>query len=155
MIATPGSFPQEFGGAGENSQTKVPGSCLYLKPLISVCRRVNGQHRKQRPRETPAYPESHGSWCGNLIKQQDFYLPCCPKENRSRYSPCKINNMLNWHSARGYLDQTIQQFGQIPVVLRRLSCQLTFQLSTLLTIQRKVCRFKPYKHRTMTVFMLI
>lgn len=45
--------------------------------------------------------------------------------------------MLNWHSASGYLDQNIQQFGQIPGVLRRLSCQLVFQLSILLSIQGK------------------
>lgn len=37
MIATPGTFPREFGGPGENWQTKVPGIWLYLKPLISVC----------------------------------------------------------------------------------------------------------------------
>lgn len=100
MIATPGTFPQEFGGAGENWQTKVPGIWLYLKLLLSVCQRASGQHRKQRSRETPAYPESHGSWCGNLIKQQDFYTSSCPKEKRNidihpaRLTICLIDTQL-------------------------------------------------------------
>lgn len=37
-----------------------------------------------------------------------------------------MNNMLNGHSACGYLDQNIEQSGQMLAVLRRLSCQLTF-----------------------------
>lgn len=58
-------------------------------------------------------------------------------KKKSCYSPSKINSMLNSCSVQGHLDKNIQQFGQIPSILRSLSCQVTFQASTLLSIQKK------------------
>jgi len=45
--------------------------------------------------------------------------------------------MLSSYSVCFYLDQNMQQIGQIPIILWRLSCQLTFQLSAILIIQKK------------------